>query len=189
MGIINDVIWMLGAILIGLWLADFASGIFHWAVDNYCDPTWPLIGKTYILPSHLHHEEEMYEFNIFSLETHLHIWAATLIVGSAFWIAGLMNLVIASACLFGCLTNIIHHWSHAEPDQNIWFIRILQRIGLFQSIEHHTHHHGGNSDSHYCLLTDHINPPLEFIALWARLDRIALSLGIEKNWWEKAKLA
>jgi len=189
MDLLTDIIWVLGSILVGLWLADFATGIFHWAVDNYCDPKWPIIGQTYILPSHLHHEEEMYEFDIFALVTHFHIWMAAIVVGGAFWLAGLMNLTIASACLFGCLTNIIHHWSHAEPDENIWIIRVLQRVGLFQSIDHHRFHHGGNSDSHYCLLTDHFNPLLEFIGLWTRLDKIMFSLGLEKFWWEKPEPA
>ena len=118
MEILVDIIFILGSILIGLWLADFASGCFHWVVDGYCDPTWPLIGPAYIAPAHLHHDEGKYEFEMASIVTHLYIWSAVLVVGTIFWALGFMSLTIASACFFGALTNIIHRWSHTRPEDN-----------------------------------------------------------------------
>lgn len=184
MGLFAEILWIFGSILGGLWLADFATGCFHWAVDSYANPEWPIIGPHYIEPSHLHHEEDMYTFELSSLVTHLYIWTAVIIVGTLFWALGLMTLMTASACGFGFLTNVIHRWSHTQAQDNVLPVRVLQRIGLFQSTPHHTFHHSGASDSHYCLLTDHINPLLEAMGLWKGLDRIMMHIGIEKYWWE-----
>jgi len=179
-----EIIWIVASVFIGLWLADFATGLFHWAVDNYCNPEWPLIGPQYVLPSHLHHDEGMYEFELSSIVTHLYIWTAVIIVGLIFWALGLMNVMIASACGFGFLTNIIHGWSHKRPEDNMLIVRALQKLGLFQSTQHHTFHHEEGSDSHYCLLTDHVNPLLETIGLWRGLDKVLSRLGVRKFWWE-----
>ena len=173
--------------MIGLWLADFATGLFHWLVDIYGNPNWPFIGPAYIEPSHLHHDEDIYVFELSTIVTHLYIWTAVVIVGLFFWSIGMMNLVIASACGFGFLTNIIHRWSHTRPEDNVFIVRWLQKLGLFQSTTHHTFHHSGDSGSHYCLLTDHINPILETLGLWRGLDRFMSAIGIEKFWWERAE--
>lgn len=188
MEILIDIIFTLGSILIGLWLADFASGCFHWVVDGYCDPTWPIIGPAYILPAHLHHDEGKYEFEMASIVTHLYIWSAVLVTGMIFWALGLMSLTIASACFFGVLTNIIHRWSHTRPEDNTAIVRALQRAGLFQSPHHHTFHHQEGAD-HFCLLTDHVNPLLEWAGLWRHLDKFMSRIGIPKNWWETPKEA
>ena len=183
-----DIIQISLSAVIGLWLADFATGCFHWVVDNYFDPKWPIVGPHYIEPAHLHHDEAMYEFELSTWITHLYIWMAVICVGLFFWAVGLMSLVIISACFFGFLTNIIHGWSHKRPEDNVPIVRFLQRLGLFQSTQHHTIHHGGNSDSHYCLLTDHINPILEMIGLWRFLDKLLSRIGIQKFWWETSEV-
>ena len=185
MDLFGEALWVLFSVFVGLWLADFATGLFHWFVDNYCHPKWPIIGPHYIEPSHLHHEEDMFTFQLSTIVTHLYIWTAVVIVGLIFWSLGLMTLTVAFACFFGFLTNIIHRWSHTRPEENVAIVRVLQRAGLFQSTTHHTYHHSGNSDSHYCLLTDHVNPILEAVGFWPRLDWLFSSLGIKKFWWMK----
>ena len=187
MEVLGEVIWYCSSILVGLWLADFASGCFHWIVDNYGHPEWPIIGPHYIKPSHLHHDEDMFSFELSNIVTHLYIWTAVIFVGLVFWAVGLMTLTIASACIFGFLTNVIHRWSHTRPEENVTIVKALQRIGLFQSTHHHTFHHNPGSDSHYCLLTDHVNPLLETIGFWRHLEAGFLRLGLRKYWWEVTK--
>ena len=189
MELFGELIYICGSVLVGLWLADFATGCFHWVVDNYCNPEWPVIGPSYISPSHLHHDEGMYEFELSTIVAHLYICNTVVVVGLIFWLMGLMTLVIASACVFGFLTNVIHRWSHTRPEDNTIIVKAFQRVGLFQSSQHHTFHHSGNSDSHYCLLTDHVNPLLETLGLWRHLDRFLLRLGIRKFWWETTETA
>ena len=68
-----DIIQVSLSAVIGLWLADFATGCFHWVVDNYFNPKWPIVGPHYIEPAHLHHDEAMYEFELSTWITHLYI--------------------------------------------------------------------------------------------------------------------
>lgn len=186
MEFLGNGLWIFGSVVLGLWLADFATGCFHWLVDNYCDPAWPIIGPHYILPSHLHHDEEMFEFELSSVGANLHIWTSVVIVGLTFWFLGLMNLTIMAACIFGFLTNVIHRWSHTRAKDNTAIVKLLQRWGFFQSTEHHTIHHSGESNTHYCLLTNHLNPLVEWSGLWRHLDKGLASIGIRKLWWEEA---
>ena len=92
--------------------------------------------------------------------------------------------------LFFWLSYKYYPWlvTHKRPEDNVPIVRFLQRLGLFQSTQHHTIHHGGNSDSHYCLLTDHINPILEMIGLWRFLDKLLSRIGIQKFWWETSEV-
>ena len=187
MEFVGEIFFICFSVLLGLWLADFATGCFHWAVDNYCHPKWPIIGPHYIEPSHLHHDEDMFEFELSTLITHAYFWTAVVFVGLFFWTIGWMSLTIASACVFGFLTNVIHRWAHTRPEENTKIIKALQRVGLFQSTHHHTIHHSAESDTHYCLLTDHINPVLETIGFWRGLSWMLSSIGIRRFWWVKRK--
>jgi ubiquitin-conjugating enzyme E2 variant len=178
-----DVLLIAGQILLGLWVADLGPGLFHWLVDNYCDPDWPILGPFHIRNSHRHHTAPMELFQLPPLLKHGGIVAVVSLVALGLTLAGWMNPMLASACMFGALTNLIHGWSHTPAEQNGPVITALHRLGLFQSQSHHVHHHSGASDTHYCLLTDHVNPVLEGLKVWPRLEMIVATLGIRRQYW------
>ena len=178
-----DITLIVFQILLGLWLADFATGFVHWIVDNYGNPEWPVIGPHHIAHSHNHHDAPLELFALPVLPKHGGIVSVVALVGLALWASGAMTVYFAAACVFGALTNIIHGWSHVSAEENGPLITACHAIGLFQSQRHHVHHHTGTSDTHYCLLTDHVNPVIETIRLWPLLERGLATIGIRKHWW------
>ncbi|MEQ3649262.1 fatty acid desaturase CarF family protein [Hyphomonas sp.] len=183
----QDVLLGIGSVLLGLWIADLGTGFFHWLVDNYCDPDWPILGPLHIRNSHRHHVAPLELFHLPPLLKHGGIWLVVGLAAAALTLAGWMNLTLASACLFGGLTNTIHGWSHSSAEENGPVITLCHRIGLFQSPTHHVHHHSGASDTHYCLLTDHMNPVLEGLRVWPRLESILTAIKIPRRWWVKSQ--
>jgi plasmanylethanolamine desaturase len=47
----------------------------------------------------------------------------------------------------------------------------LQKIKLLQTQRHHAKHHSGEKDSHYCSVTNFLNPILEELEFWKGLER------------------
>jgi hypothetical protein len=183
---IIDASLLLLQIVCGLFLADFASGFMHWAVDVYGNPRWRVIGPRHIAHSHNHHTDALELLRLPFAARHGGIMVFSALIAALIAALGWFHPVLISALVFGALTNIIHGWSHQSAERNGMFISALHRAGLFQSPRHHVHHHGGANDTHYCLLTDHVNPILEKIALWRRLEGLCTALGLKAYAWREA---
>jgi hypothetical protein len=65
-------------------------------------------------------------------------------------------------------TNVLHKWAHAEKTNRV--ISFLQRSRLFLSPAHHEVHHTKPFDSYYCITNGWLNPLMERIGFFRRLD-------------------
>jgi ubiquitin-conjugating enzyme E2 variant len=153
-------------------LADFVSGIFHWLEDAYGRPDWPIMGSLVTIPNIVHHHYPRYFTR--------HPWF------QSSWLLlcmGLAILIVAGVCgllswhvwlfvLLGVNANQIHKWAHRSAAENGSLITFLQHIRLLQTPHHHARHHTNPKNSHYCVLTDFLNPILEGIRLWGGLECI-----------------
>lgn len=74
------------------------------------------------------------------------------------------------------MTNLVHRWAHQTPAENGRLITRLQATGVIQSRATHAAHHRMPRTSHYCALTNFVNPLLERIALWTKLERLIFRL-------------
>jgi len=155
--------------------ADFVSGAVHWAEDAYARKDTPIIGKLIADANIEHHAKP----RAFVARGWLESSWDLLLVGSA---------VIAAAWMMDCLTwpiwlfvicavnaNQVHKWAHSNPRENGVIVSFLHRIKLLQTQRHHARHHSGMKDSHYCALTNVLNPVLDKVGFWRGLER-----GIEK---------
>lgn len=159
----------------GLYFADFVSGVVHWLEDRYGNPKWPVIGHT-IRENQQHH---------FTPRSFLKgtLWTRNrevLIIGlaflAAFWIFGALNVFTVSAVLFGVAANEVHASAHRSPKENGHLITLLQKTGLMQSHKHHAAHHRKGKDTHFCVLTNHVNPVLEQVRFFQTLEAVFASL-------------
>jgi ubiquitin-conjugating enzyme E2 variant len=68
--------------------------------------------------------------------------------------------------------NQIHKWTHMNRSEVPSLVRALQQLLVLQTPRHHARHHSGARNTHYCVITNFVNPLLEELSLWARLERL-----------------
>lgn len=169
--------------LIAVWLAtDFASGVFHWLEDAYGDPSWPIVGRHVTKPNILHHyAPRAFVTNSWFLSSRLLLAICTIITAVTYSM-GMFDWRVAFAVALGVNANQVHKWSHRSRRENGPIVGLLQRLYLIQSPSHHHRHHVKGKDSHYCVLTNFLNPVLDGIGFWRGLEwLIARLFGVKRR--------
>ncbi|MEO0818291.1 MAG: fatty acid desaturase CarF family protein [Pseudomonadota bacterium] len=160
-----------GKILGGLMLADFVSGVFHWFEDRYGNPKWPILGAT-IRANQEHHHRPRAFLNGSFLKRNREVFFIGAAFFAAFWALGWLNLFTGSAVAFGMFANEFHRAAHRSPKENGHLISAVQKTGLAQSFAHHAAHHRKGKDTHYCVMTNYLNPALERVRFFQTLEVI-----------------
>ena len=154
----------------GFYFADFVSGVFHWMEDRYGDPEWPIVGHTIRENQQHHHTPRSFlKGNLYTRNRE--VWVIGIAFLGLFFALGWLNLFTASAVLFGMFANEIHASAHRSPKENGPIVTGLQKLGLMQSHAHHAAHHRKGKDSHYCVMSNHINPVLERVQFFQTIER------------------
>lgn len=167
--------------LIAAWiLADFISGLGHWAQDRL-----------------LNHESRFKFLNTIKRDNDLHHAKPGAMVQFSHWknidtsvvialpVAGILyalgfDPIVFMAVLFASVANIVHRYAHVPVLKIPPLIRKLQVIGIFQSPHHHVGHHFDrkglikkeNATIRYCVMTNWLNPILDRIRFWHFLELI-----------------
>lgn len=165
-----------------IFIADFLSGFFHWLEDAYGHPNWPVTGRWITQPNILHHHNPRYftRHSWFkSADVLMVLVGATLVLA---WTLGCLNWMVILVAIIGVNANEIHKWSHRSRAENGRLIVLLQRVGILQSAAHHANHHRNPKNSHYCVVTNYLNPVLDGIRLWDALEVIGFRLfGVKRR--------
>ena len=152
-------------------LADLVSGFVHWLEDAYARPRTPLLGA--LAEANLRHHWRPREFLAKSwfessadlLLGALGVIAAAALLGVLSWQVLLFATLVANA-------NQIHKWAHMNGAERPRIVRWLQRAYLLQTPRHHGKHHGGTRTTHYCVITNFLNPLLEEVGFWNRIEAV-----------------
>lgn len=164
------------AIIVGYFAADLMAGFWHFLEDRYFDPKWPVIGKWIAAPNELHHVSPM----AFLKGGYLHRNSTTIIPAAI-----AMGVAVACRCpswvlwmfAFVSQANEIHAMAHRRP--RLWVLRLFQNIGIIQSPQHHAKHHRRPFDARYCVMTNWLNPALDFARIWHCIEIVFRSVGIK----------
>jgi plasmanylethanolamine desaturase len=151
--------------------AEFVAGLVHWIEDAYIRDHTPLVGRLIGRPNTVHHYYPRFMTR--------HGWWQT-----SRELVALAGVLILTACFGGWLTwqvwlfailaanaNEFHKWEHRSRKENGRFISFLQDIKILQTSRHHALHHTDPKNSHYCTMTNFLNPVLDRIFFWERLER------------------
>jgi ubiquitin-conjugating enzyme E2 variant len=169
--------------IIVTWLiTDWVSGFVHWVEDSYGHPFQPFVGRRVTKPNLLHHyRPRAFVNNSWYASAELLLAACVVSLLIALVLGRLTPMVILAAVL-GANANQIHKWSHCSKHENGALIVALQRLKFIQSPDHHSKHHLNRRDSHYCVLTDFMNPILDACKFWRGLENLVNRLlGIKKR--------
>jgi len=189
--------WPLGlsaSIFSGYLLADFLSGVAHWAGDTVGDERTPIIGRNFVTPFRMHHVDpkditrhDFIETNGNSSIASIPALLVLLVITPNEPGLGLyLCVMLAVAALFVFCTNQFHKWAHADTAPRA--VRWLQRAGIILSPEHHAIHHAAPHDKYYCITVGWMNPLLTRIGFFracewmlARVWPSLLHLGERKG--------
>jgi len=168
---------LLGAVLVGIYVADLASGILHWAFDTWLDEKSTVRRMVLIVREHHVYPQLIFKYPL-RQEIGLMSWFGLFGLAPGLVVAVVpgegpvtrLALVVGglSFSLLVAFSLELHKVGHrARPGRAI---RTLQRLGLVLSTRHHMRHHAGEHDTHYCIVTG-----------WAdlTLGRLGLFRGLE----------
>jgi hypothetical protein len=173
-------------IIIGFFLADVITGIFHWFEDSYLDycidiPILSGIAKD----NEMHH---YFPRSIISYSYWENINVTFPLTVSILFILYLLNkslfkhvYLIASFAFFSIISNLLHRFSHMRECENNQVINFLQSTGILCPHKHHSIHHIKDAEK-YCIITVYCNYILDSIYFWRALEyTIFLFTGIQPS--------
>jgi hypothetical protein len=164
----------IGYILVCYLAADLLAGFWHWWEDRYAKESWPIVGKYIAKPNQLHHDQPQAFLN----QSYWSRNSTTIIPGLVAFILSYPH-PIALVFVFVSQANEIHAWAHRKGKVATW-VEVLQATGLFQSPRHHAQHHIDPFATKYCVMSDWLNPILDRLQVWRRLERLVeIVLGIK----------
>jgi ubiquitin-conjugating enzyme E2 variant len=159
-----------------LLVADFITGLLHWAEDTWLAPGRSRLLDQWIVNDNIGH----------------HRWPGKIRAGH-YWqtnrVCIVMALVTAAICAAAGVraweayfiiallsqSNQIHLWGHsAQPPRAV---AALQRVGLLQSARHHAKHHKIPYAVRFCTMTELLNPLLDGIGFWRALEALVIARG------------
>jgi hypothetical protein len=150
--------------------ADLVSGLVHWWEDAYARRDNPLFGR--VAEANLRHHARPREFlakGYFESSWDLWLLGGAALAGAA-WL-GVLGWPIVLFVVLVANANQIHKWAHMQTSEQPRLVAWLQRMQCLQTTRHHSLHHQGARNTHYCVITNVLNPVLEELRLWSRLER------------------
>lgn len=150
--------------------ADLTCGLVHWLEDNYGQEDWPVVGASVIAPNRLHHTQpRAFVRNSWWQSAHLQIKASTAIALAAHW-AGWLGWELIFFLTLAASGNEIHKYAHRSRAENGRLISWLQDYGVIQDRFHHAQHHRGRRNTHYCTITNWLNPIVDKTGCWRFME-------------------
>lgn len=162
--------------------AEFAAGFVHWFEDAYIRDHTPVIGRLIGRPNTVHHHCPRYmtRHTWWQSSWDLSILAGILVLGA--WSCGCLTWQVWLFAVLAANANEFHKWEHRTRKENGPIISYLQDIHLLQSAKHHALHHTDPKNSHYCTITNFLNPVLDGISFWDRLEwLLEKSIGLRRQ--------
>lgn len=173
-------------LLIAWLIADFLSGIVHWAEDRYLDGKSRFKMLNLIAAdNHLHHERPQAMLENSAWNNCQESTAVALPLAITLFLFG-APACIYLALAFACLGNLIHRWAHTPVKRLPRVVRWGQRAGFLMNGAHHRWHHWGpggrvprsGASSRYCAMTPLLNPVLDRLGFWRGLERALARVGV-----------
>ena len=174
---IGGLVILLSGIVAGYLLADLLAGVVHWIADRFFDRDTRVLGLMLIAPFREHHDDALgiTRHDFFevtgnnALVTIPVVLLVTMLPASGGSLNHFLLVLGASSTLFLVLTNQFHRWAHMPSPPRP--VRWLHATGLVLTPRRHARHHRGDHDCAYCVTSGWLNPLLDRLRLFARLER------------------
>lgn len=168
--------WQFAQVVLIAALADFIAGIVHWLEDAYFTEDTPVIGPLFIRPNIVHHHLPRYFTRLSWWQSSFDLLIVNLVFLAWAWWFGFLSWQLVLFAVLSTNANEIHKWSHRTRAENGRLISLLQDWHILQTPRHHGLHHSDPKNTYYCPITNFVNPVLERINFWTRVESIIARL-------------
>lgn len=179
------------AALLGYFLADLGSGIYHWAIDNYGDASTPIFGSQ-IEAFQGHHRWpwtitcRQFANNIHSLArvVALAMLPVDVAVADPLWHS---FISVFSGCIL--FSQQFHAWAHGTKSRLPAPVVMLQDAGLLVSRQRHADHHRPPYNGNYCIVSGVWNAFLDRHSIFQVAEMVIFfRFGIRPRSWKEPTL-
>ena len=193
-----ELLWLITlAIPLGVVGGDFISGVVHWAADTYGSEDMKVIGPSLVKPFRLHHiyPRDICTHGLVETTGNVCILAVPVLSVCLYlmWLipdSGSLAFAVVCVALMAAATvatNQFHKWAHQESPGPL--ARWLQSKRLVLEPEHHALHHTQPFDMNYCITNGWLNPLLNKLRFFRRLEATLGAFGIETAKAKEERLA
>ena len=169
-------------------VGDFATGVFHWATDNYGSIDTPIVGR--VCAAFQGHHDTPWTITYRSFANNVHkicyntipVLTASLL-SLAMGAPPFLSIFFAFFTSWWVVSQEFHKWSHMRQVPRV--VKFLQDAGIILSRKEHGRHHSSPFEGHYCILTGMCNPVLDRSGFWRMLEKVTYRLtGNRPNTWK-----
>jgi len=176
--ILNIIAQFSGVIL----LAEFAAGLVHWFEDAYIRETTPVVGKLIGRPNVVHHHYPRFMTRHTWWQSSWDLVLLAVVMVATAWFLHVLTWHVWLFAIIAANANEFHKWEHRTRKENGPIITFLQDIRILQSAQHHAKHHTDPKNSHYCTITNLLNPVLDTLRIWDGLEwLLANTIGLVRK--------
>ncbi|KAL3639954.1 hypothetical protein CASFOL_014922 [Castilleja foliolosa] len=162
----------IAAAMIGYAAADLASGVYHWAIDNYGGPETPIFGSQ--IDDFQGHHHQPWAITNRQLANNLYLPAvyATAAIFPISLLAGDPALLafVGVFAGFALFCQQFHAWAHTPKRKLPPLVVALQNAGIILAPPKHAAHHRPPYNNNYCIVSGAWN---------GFLDRSGFFVGLE----------
>lgn len=178
----NAVIAVILRIVRTVFAAEFVSGFVHWLEDAYVREDTPLIGRRVARPNIVHHHYPRYMTRHSWWQTSWDLVCLSAVLVFIAWLLGALTWEVWLFAIISANANELHKWAHRTRAENGPIISFLQDVRLLQTARHHARHHTDPKNSHYCTVTNLLNPILDGLRFWDGLEwLLARTIGLHRR--------
>ena len=153
----------------GVLAADFVAGLVHFSMDNYGSRSTPLVGGEIGANRRHHIEPRLFLRNSWWKNARSTL-PIILFIAAIFYACDMINIFSITFLIVGWNANEVHKWSHQSQKERPKLATFLQKWSVLQSPKEHNKHHSGEKNSNFCTITPFMNPLLESIGFWRKLE-------------------
>ncbi len=169
-------------IAVAVLLAELVAGAVHWFEDAYVREDTPVLGPIMARPNIVHHHFPRYFTRNTWWESSRDLVALSAGLIGAAWYFKFLSWPVWLFAAVSANANQMHKWTHRTPKENGRVITWLQRMRVLQTPRHHAIHHTDPKNSHYCTVTNVLNPVLDGLRFWDGLEWIlAKTVGLRRR--------
>lgn len=167
------------AVLGATYVADFVTGLLHWAFDTWFAETSAMERMVLLVREHHTHPERIFSYK-FRQDAGLLSWFAALAAAPMLAISVFDVLGPQAGCAFAVASIVtsleivfmlqFHKCGHTTQPGPL--VRCLQAIHVLLPARHHLQHHAGAHDRNYCLVNGLFDRTAGALGFWRGLEAL-----------------